>query len=205
MRILGPIVLPSPAIMQVVGAEIEGCCAVGPQIIRDQSIRNDGVFPQKFAHQFQRGVLVALGLDQHIQKPRPRRRRRATGKPCAHRFSDRPRQDHRVCAHAPVPVGARAVRSGTKRPLSSKSSSGRNCAASFPAISEIRVDDKLDRARNISRVGAPFANDVRRAVQELDSVLHRSGSPKSQRPEICACGFRRALRRPCEMEPRLSG
>src|SRR5208283_388132 len=30
-------------------------------------IRNDGVFPQKLAHQFQRGVLVALGLDQHIQ------------------------------------------------------------------------------------------------------------------------------------------
>ena len=26
---------------------------------------------------------------------RPRRRRRATGKPCAHRFSDRPRQDAR--------------------------------------------------------------------------------------------------------------
>ena len=36
MRILGPIVLPSPAVMQVVDAEIEGCCAVGPQIIRDQ-------------------------------------------------------------------------------------------------------------------------------------------------------------------------
>src|SRR5271165_2771468 len=53
--------------MQVVDAEIEGRCAVGPQIIRDQSIGNDGVFPQKLAHQFQRGVLVALGLDQHIQ------------------------------------------------------------------------------------------------------------------------------------------
>src|SRR5271157_656112 len=67
MRILGPIVLPSPAVVQVVDAEIEGCCAVGPQIIRDQPLRSDGVFPQKFAHQFQRGVLVALGLDQHIQ------------------------------------------------------------------------------------------------------------------------------------------
>src|SRR5437660_1620176 len=67
MRILGPIVLPSPAIMQVVDAEIGGCCASGPQIIRDQPLRNDGVFPQKLAHQFQRGVLVALGLDQHIQ------------------------------------------------------------------------------------------------------------------------------------------
>ena len=53
--------------MQVVDAEFEGRCAVGPQIIRDQSLRNDRVFPQKLAHQFQRGVLAALGLDQHIQ------------------------------------------------------------------------------------------------------------------------------------------
>jgi hypothetical protein len=45
MRILGSIVFPSPAIMQVVDAKIEGRCAVGPQIIRDQSLRNDGVFP----------------------------------------------------------------------------------------------------------------------------------------------------------------
>ena len=45
MRIFGPIVLPSPAVVQVVDAEIEGCCAVGPQIMRDQSIRNDGIFP----------------------------------------------------------------------------------------------------------------------------------------------------------------
>ncbi len=71
MRILGPIVLPSPALMPAFNAEIVGCCAVGPQIIRDQSIGNYGVFPQKLAHQFQRGVLVALGLDQHIQNLAP--------------------------------------------------------------------------------------------------------------------------------------
>ena len=45
MRILGPIVLPSPAVVQVVDAEIEGRCAVGPQIIRHYSLWNDGVFP----------------------------------------------------------------------------------------------------------------------------------------------------------------
>jgi hypothetical protein len=45
MRILGPIVLPSPTIKQVVDAEIEGRCSVGPQIIRDQPLRIDGVFP----------------------------------------------------------------------------------------------------------------------------------------------------------------
>jgi hypothetical protein len=36
----------------------------------------------------------------------------------------------------------------------------------------IRVDDEGDRARDAVSVGAPFANDVPRAVQELDSVLH---------------------------------
>ena len=43
----------------------------------------------------------------------------------------------------------------------------------------ICVDDKLDRARNVSSVGAPFTNDVRGVVQELDSVLQaqRSNSP----------------------------
>jgi hypothetical protein len=35
-----------------------------------------------------------------------------------------------------------------------------------------RVDDEGDRARDAVSVGAPFANDVPRAVQELDSVLH---------------------------------
>jgi hypothetical protein len=44
-RILGPIVLPSPAIMQVVDAEIEGRCALGAQIIGDQPLRNDGESP----------------------------------------------------------------------------------------------------------------------------------------------------------------
>jgi hypothetical protein len=31
--------------MQVVDAEIEGRCAVGPQIIGDQPLRNDGESP----------------------------------------------------------------------------------------------------------------------------------------------------------------
>jgi hypothetical protein len=45
MRILGSIVLPSPALMQVADAKIAGRCAVGPQIIRHHSLGNDGVFP----------------------------------------------------------------------------------------------------------------------------------------------------------------
>jgi hypothetical protein len=60
MRILGPIVLPSTAVVQVVDAEIESCCAVGPQIIRDQPLRSEGILLQKLAHQFQSGVFVRL-------------------------------------------------------------------------------------------------------------------------------------------------
>ncbi len=33
----------------------------------DQPLRSEGILPQKLAHQFQGGVLVALGLDQHIE------------------------------------------------------------------------------------------------------------------------------------------
>ena len=33
----------------------------------DQPLRNKGILLQELAHQFQRGVLVALRLDQHIE------------------------------------------------------------------------------------------------------------------------------------------
>jgi hypothetical protein len=47
--------------------EIAGGGAIGPQVVRNQSIGNEAVFLQKLAHQFQRGMLVSLGLDQHIE------------------------------------------------------------------------------------------------------------------------------------------
>ena len=53
--------------MQVPDAEIASRCAIGPQVVRDQPLRSEGILLQKLAHQFQSGVLVALGLDQHIQ------------------------------------------------------------------------------------------------------------------------------------------
>ena len=67
MRILDPIVPPPPALVPALDPEVTGSGAIGAQIIRDQSIRNEAVFLQKFTHQLERGVLVALGLDQHIQ------------------------------------------------------------------------------------------------------------------------------------------
>ena len=41
--------------------------AVGSQIIGDQPLGGEGILFQELAHQFQRGVLVSLGLDQHIE------------------------------------------------------------------------------------------------------------------------------------------
>jgi hypothetical protein len=60
MRILGPVVLPSPAVVQVVDAEIEGRCAVGPQIIRDQSLRNDAYFLRSLRISFNAARLSRL-------------------------------------------------------------------------------------------------------------------------------------------------
>src|SRR5450432_939729 len=67
MRILGPIVLPSPAHMAALNPEIAGGSAIRPQIVGDQTVGNEAVFLQKFAHQFQRSVLVSLALDQNFE------------------------------------------------------------------------------------------------------------------------------------------
>jgi hypothetical protein len=53
--------------MTALDPEIVGGGAIRPQIIRDHPIGNEAIFLQKLAHQFQRGVLVSLGLDQHIE------------------------------------------------------------------------------------------------------------------------------------------
>ena len=36
-------------------------------VVRDQPLGDEGILLQKLAHQFQSGVLVALGLNQHIE------------------------------------------------------------------------------------------------------------------------------------------
>jgi len=67
MRILDAIVFPSPALMAALDPQIADRCAVSPQVVRDQSLGDEGVFLEKLAHQFQRGMLVSLGLDQHVE------------------------------------------------------------------------------------------------------------------------------------------
>jgi len=41
--------------------------SIPAQIIRDQLIGDEPAFLQELAHQFQRGMLVSLGLDQHVE------------------------------------------------------------------------------------------------------------------------------------------
>src|SRR5208283_5146001 len=67
MRILNSIVLPSPPLVPAFDPKDPDCGAVRSQVVGDQSLGNEGVRPQELAHQFQRGVLISLGLDQHIE------------------------------------------------------------------------------------------------------------------------------------------
>jgi hypothetical protein len=67
MRILCAVVLPSTALMAALDSEIAGGGAIRPQVVGDQLIGYEAVFLEKFAHQFQRGMLVSLGLDQHAE------------------------------------------------------------------------------------------------------------------------------------------
>jgi hypothetical protein len=67
MRIFSSVVLPSPALMSSFDPKLSSRGAVGSQIVGDQPLGGEGILFQELAHQFQRGVLVSLGLDQHIE------------------------------------------------------------------------------------------------------------------------------------------
>ncbi len=67
MRILGAMVLPSPAFVAALDPEIVGRGAVRSQVVGDQLLGSEAVTLQKLSHQFQRGVLVSLGLDRHVE------------------------------------------------------------------------------------------------------------------------------------------
>src|SRR5665811_2311928 len=67
MRILRSIVLPLAPLMTVLDPKLASRGAVGSQIVRHQPIWDHRVFLEKLAHQFQRGRLVALGLNQNVE------------------------------------------------------------------------------------------------------------------------------------------
>jgi hypothetical protein len=64
VRILSSIVLPPPALMAAFNPEIASRCAVWSEFIGDHALGDNRVFLEKLAHQFQRGMLVSLGLDR---------------------------------------------------------------------------------------------------------------------------------------------
>ena len=47
--------------------EMTRCCAIGTQVVGDESRGREAISPEKLAHQFQCGMLVPLRLDQHVQ------------------------------------------------------------------------------------------------------------------------------------------
>jgi hypothetical protein len=67
MRILGAVGLPPTALMAGANPKIMGGSGIRAQIVGDQSIGDEPAFLREFAHQFQRGMLVSLGLDQHVE------------------------------------------------------------------------------------------------------------------------------------------
>src|SRR5271166_418859 len=64
MRILGSIILPSPALMEAFDPPIVGRCAVKSSVTNRSGTK---AYFKSLRISFQRGVLVSLGLDQHIE------------------------------------------------------------------------------------------------------------------------------------------
>jgi hypothetical protein len=67
MRILDAVVLPPTALMAGANPKIMCGGGIRAQIVSDQLIGDEPAFLQEFAHQFQRSMLVSLGLDQHVE------------------------------------------------------------------------------------------------------------------------------------------
>src|SRR5215469_6636879 len=67
MRVFGAIVPPLTALMTALDPELADRRTIRAQVVGDHSIGNEAVFLEKLAHQFQRGALVPLGLDQHVK------------------------------------------------------------------------------------------------------------------------------------------
>ena len=53
--------------MVLLDPEFAGSGAIRPQVVGNQQVWNEAVFLHQLAHELQRGMLVAFGLDQHIE------------------------------------------------------------------------------------------------------------------------------------------
>jgi hypothetical protein len=88
---------PSTALVASFDPKVARRRAVRAQVVGDHSIGNEAVFLEKLAHQFQRGVLVPLGLEPARLGLHPPHRQRAADRPCGQRFSDKPHPDAKCC------------------------------------------------------------------------------------------------------------
>jgi hypothetical protein len=67
MLILRSIVAPSATLVAFCDSKMTGCGGIRSQLICDELVWDKAIFPQKFAHQFQRGTLVPPALDEHVE------------------------------------------------------------------------------------------------------------------------------------------
>src|SRR5512139_1253100 len=67
MRVFSPVVAPSAAPVVLLDAEVAGSGAIRPQVVGNQQVWNEAVLLQQLAHDLQRSMFVAPGLDQHIE------------------------------------------------------------------------------------------------------------------------------------------
>lgn len=59
----------------------------------------------------------------------------------------------------------------------------------------IRIHSKLDRPHDALIANAPFANDIARTVEELDSELHAQRVHSNRRRRDCASAVQRTFKR----------
>jgi hypothetical protein len=66
VRILGSAIHPWTALMTAADREVVSGGAARAPVVYDQAIGDEAVFLQELAHQFQRAMLVLLGLGQNV-------------------------------------------------------------------------------------------------------------------------------------------
>jgi hypothetical protein len=159
-----------PVIRATMSATLRRCTGVRPAWVVP-SVRITSLLPLP-------SLTIGLGAAVPDERPSACDSRRASWRRLSHR--------NIIAAHG----RGRAPRRLPPPPKCSVGPADLGCAVNLFAVRiedthrdgarrPIRVDDKRDRARDASCVGAPFPKDVGRTVKELDSVLHVPSSRRS--------------------------
>ena len=67
MGVFSAVVLPDPLLMRAGQAKMPQGRAVGAELVGDQQLRREALFPQQLSHQPQRRSLVASALHQDVE------------------------------------------------------------------------------------------------------------------------------------------